>query len=526
VPIEYAPDAAWPPPEVAAALPYYREWLAWWSGDEEELHKVYAGYNRVPAPHIRPQQLNGGASGWIARKWWGNPVFGPAARRMHVPAAGDISTISRDLLFSEPPGFELDTPDIRAQELFDELVEQTQLIATLSQAAEQVSAAGGGYLRASVNLDVTPLPVTEAMLPDNAVPDFYGPFLRSVTFWRSAGPNLRHLERHEMIGGKCWIFHQLRSGSAEKLGRVIPLDEGDDECRRLAKLVGPSGGVETRATMLDVVYVPNVRPHRGLALRGSMLGRSDYSGAEGSMDALDQTLTSWMNDLALARARILVPQEYLRRPGGAGEGAVWDPERSIFQAVNAQTPDGGVLSITPIQFAIRVQEHRDTAAAHWRTITSCAGLDTSDHDTQNGPMQTATQVMDKGSRKRATRGSKIKMWTPNLQQLLWVLQELAGLTPYRVKIEWPDAAAPDAMTLAQTLQLISAAGAASTETLVAMLHPDWQEPEIKAEAAKITAATAPPEDPGSFSGGAPDGDVADETLVKPQDQVDPDAGQP
>jgi hypothetical protein len=523
VPIDYAPDATWPPPEVAAAQPFYREWLAWYSGNGEALHNVYAGYNRVPTPHVRPSQLQGGASGWISRMWWGNPVYGSAARRLHVPAASDISTIASDLIFGDPPGFTLAVTD--QQDAFEDLIEASQLLSILAEAAEKASAAGGVYLRASINRTVAPVPIAEALFPDNACPDFYGPFLRSVTFWRVVGTKdggkLRHLEHHYMDPNQrrgCLVEHALFVGGDSVLGRRVPLIDGDEECRRLAKLVDSASVIQVGTSVLDVVYVPNVRPHR--MLRGTMLGRSDYAGAEPSMDALDEAMSAWMRALRLAKARLMVPREYLRRPGVAGEGTAWDPEQEIFQQVNAQVPSDGTLSITPVQFDMQVEQYRETVAAQWRTITSAAGLDTSDHDTDNGPMMTATQVNDKGSRKRATRSKKIKYWTPNLQQLLICMQELAGMTASPVEVEWPDSAAPDMQTMAQTLQLLEAALAVSTQTKVEMLHPDWKDEEIRAEVERIDAKSAPPEDPGSFSGDAqPVDEPVDEAPV-------PDAGQP
>lgn len=502
MPIEYGPDTTWPPADVQAAQPYYREWLAWYGGDTDMLFKVYQSYSPTPAPHARPSQYAGGARGALSRMWHGNPPNGPQ-RRLHVPAASDVATISSDMLFAEPLGLTLETTEAGAQAAFDEMIEESQLLSILAEAAEQDSAAGGIYLRASINVDIAPTPVLEALLPDNAVPDFYGPFLRSVTFWTTltnAGSIVRHLERHEMINGRCWISHALFSGGPDRLGRRIPLTDGNDETRRLAALVDDQGMIDTGCTKLDVTYVPNVRPHR--LLRGTMLGRSDFQGSEGSMDALDETWSSWMRDIRVAKGRVIVPREYLRRAGGPGGGATWDPEQEVYAAINAAAPGDGPPALTVVQFSIRVAEHRDTVAGLWRTITSAAGLDTSDHDTENGPQQTATQVNDKGSRKRATRGKKIKYWTPALQQILWVMQELAGQTPARVKVEFPDQAAPDMQTMAQTLQLLSAAAAASTQTLVEMLHPDWDDTAVLEEVDRIKAAEpAPVEDPGTFGAG-------------------------
>lgn len=502
MPIDYAPDTVWPPADAADAQPYYREWLAWYGGDTQRLFEVYQSHSGIRAPHPRPSQYAGGVRGTLSRMWHGQPPNGPQ-RRLHVPAAGDVSTISSDMLYADPPGLTLDTEVAGAQDSFEQMLEDGQVFSILAEAAEQNSAAGGIYLRASINLDVAPVPVLEALLPDNAAPEFYGPFLRSVTFWHllpSSGNILRHLERHEMVDGKCWITHALFSGAPDRLGRRIPLTDGDGETKRLAKLVDANSMIDTGCTKLDVVYVPNIRPHR--LLRGTMLGRSDYQGAEGEMDALDETWSSWMRDIRAAKSRIIVPREYLRRAGGPGQGSTWDPEQEVFQEINAPAPggEGSAPSLTVVQFSIRVAEHQGTAQELWRIILKNAGLDGTENDATVGP-ETATKTNDKASRKRATRGKKIKYWTAALRQIMWVMQELAGAAPAPVDVEWPDQAAPDMQTLAQTLQLIAAAGAASTQTLVEMLHPDWQDTDVLEEVDRIQKAAAPPEDPATFGMG-------------------------
>jgi hypothetical protein len=76
--------------------------------------------------------------------------------------------------------------------------------------------------------------------------------------------------------------------------------------------------------------------------------------------------------------------------------------------------------------------------------------------------------------------------------------------------------------LATTLQLLSAAKAASTKVMVEMLHPDWEEEQIDAEVALIQSETAPPALPdpmfmhptdGSVTDGAPADNTAGESAV-------------
>lgn len=533
MPIEWGREAAWPPASIASALPLYRESLAWWSGDRDELVAVSQGASGVTGLKVRPSQLAGGLYGTAGRLLWGRPQLG-TAYRFHVPAAKDVSTISADMVMADPPSFKIE--DGKAvQSRLDDIVEQAGIPSVLREAAELASAAGGAFIRTHVDVDVAEVPIAEAMLPDNAVPEFFGPFLRAVTFWRVVGDHgehearLRHLERHEMVDGTCRVFHELRSGTATTLGRLVPLTEGDDECRRLARLVDESGSIDVGIPMLDVVYWPNMRPHP--LLRGSQLGRSDYVGAIEPMSALDEAWSSLMRDIRLSKARIFIPAHYLTSLG-LGKGAAWDPEQEVYHALQMQ-PEKGESGITSQQFVIRVDEHERVMANAMRQIMSAAGLDAHDVDGEQGPMQTATQVQSKGKRARGSRGAKISYATDPVRRLALVLLHLDAVHYQgravgrdELSVEWPDAAAPDIETLARTIQLLDAGAAVSTETKIRMLHPDWDDTAVLDEVRKITEGAAPIEleDPGSFRG-EDDGEQGDgdggQAAGEPDDEVPP-----
>src|SRR5690606_13784072 len=135
---------------------------------------------------------------------------------------------------------------------------------------------------------------------DAAVPEWRWKRLAAVTFWSILEQDgqrvVRHLERHE----RGRIVHQLYEGSADDLGRPIPLSE-HPATEWAADVVNADSAIETGTQRLTAAYVPNVRPSR--AWRGvpqlAPLGRSDFDGIEGLLDALDETYTSWMRDVRL-----------------------------------------------------------------------------------------------------------------------------------------------------------------------------------------------------------------------------------
>lgn len=540
MPLDYGPAMAWPPADVAEAAPLYREWLTWYRGDVRELQNFYANFSTAGNMRVRPSQMAGGVVGMLGRGLWGRPVNQSGQVRQHVPVARDVAALSAALIFAEPPAFNLpDAPSgDPSQAALDAVLEDDGVYASLHEAAELGAAAGGVYLRASANVALADGPIVEAILPDQAIPDFYGPWLQAVTFWRIISerdktPIVRHLERHEMTPGTparpgvCVVYHAVFEGATDRLGRRMSLADYPDT-ERFAGLVDDQGRIVIGTSKLDVIYVPDMLPNP--MLPGGRLGRSAFDGATTQMDQMDETWSSWMRDIRLGKGRLVVPRQYTRRLGD-GEGSYFDPEQEVFQAVNANlgASDSPTLQISIAQFAIRVTEHQQTAAELWRIILKNAGLNGNEENSEDSPGQTATGVNDKASRKRSTRSVKIRYWTPQLRRLSLVLQELQKLywpgsfpgVPRPADIEWPDASAPDAETLARTVQLLDAAGALSQQTKIEMVHPEWSGDQVDAEVERIKAdAPAPPDpaDPNADPFGAPaDAQPVDEPVDSPDE---------
>jgi hypothetical protein len=536
VPITYGPSTAWPPRDVKELVPIWHEWSAWYRGNSTELAELYTdrGPTYMGGYGAPPSQRQGGMVGWLNRLFWGRQSV-TGSTKVHVPAAADVARLSAAMLFAEPPTLAVPeaasgkgpTKSNPTQDRLDTILQDAGVYAALHAAADRASGYGGVYLRASANVNLADMPIVEAILPDTAVPEFYGPFLVSVLFFtrltgkRESGPVYRHLELHEMQGAgarrRCVVYHQLRQGTDDKLGKVVPLQDRP-ETERFAALVDADGMIDIGTTMLDVVYVPNMQPMSGHI---TPQGRSDYDAVLPQMDSLDETWTSWMRDIRIGKGRLVVPRGYVRRQLSDGDGGAFDLEQEVYSAVNAQpgNAESSQLAITISQFAIRVAEHKGTADELWKVIYKGAGLDGTEQGSENAPAETATGVNAKAGRKRSTRAVKIGYWSPQLRRLASVILQLdliafrtAGLLPgVPVEIEWPDAAAPDPESLARTIQLLDAARAISQRTKVEMLHPDWDTDQVEVEILEIESGSVAVEDPA-------DPNAVDDTEGEPDAQ--------
>lgn len=505
---------AWPPldPAVRTSL---ADWAAWYSGDPDKLTYQYLSRGiRTPAAH--PSQLRNGIMGRIARWWWGEPTpLGERRTKLHVPLAADIAKASADLLFSEPP--RLIASDTAVQARLDELV-QGGLRATLLEGAEVGAALGGTYLRVVWDTDVRPRPWITTVRADGALPEFRYDVLMAVTFWTvisSKGQQVvRQLERHE----RGRILHAVYEGTLDNLGRAVPLAEYPATAPFAAQ-VNAEGAIETGApNCLTAAYVPNMRPARAWLdiPSAAYWGASDFQGVEGVFDALDETYSSWMRDIRLGKARILASAQYLQS-NGPGQGAEFIADREVYSALNIPpTADQGIVLS---QFAIRFAEHKATADDLTEKAIRLAGYSTATFGEPDGSAMTAAEVRARQARTMTTRGRKTEYWSPGLADILEALLAVeasplfrAGAAVERPVIEWQDSISESPLDLAQTAAALRTAEAASTETLVRLVHPDWDDQRVRAEVDAINAESGrgPLTDPAALGpGGAgltgPDG---------------------
>lgn len=490
----------WPPPALKKIFATYETWSAWYSGDPEELSRLYGGSSSPVAN--RPSQFRGGLVGAVARFFWGQPVPTNEPRtKLHIPLAGDIATTSTDLLFSEAPAFTVD--DTTTQDWLNDAIAEG-LHTTLLEAGDVASGLGGVFLRVVWDKSISPTPWLDAVHADAAVPEFRWGRLVAVTFWevvqRDDDVFVRHLERHEPGA----ILHGVYVGDRDSLGkRVDPAAFPET-----AQYAGDGAVVRTIPGALTAWYIPNMRPARCWRNEPAAagLGASDYAGVVPELDALDETWSSWMRDIRLAKGRIIVPESMLES-NGPGKGAAWDPEREVYSTLNMLEAPGQQLTLN--QFDIRVDEHERTADKLTEQIVRSAGYSAQSFGLTAEVAVTATEVNARERRSFTTRGKKIQYWRPALRAAVEMLLVIAKGLGQRVTPQAPDIIFADSVSeapevTARTVQLLDVARSASIETRVRLVNPEWDDDQVRAEVDRIKDENnigQATEDPATFTGG-------------------------
>jgi A118 family predicted phage portal protein len=471
------------PPQWREIYDLYEEHAAWYSGDPNRITRVYS---------YRVSGL--GANG----KMWAQNLVNERRTMVHVPLAGDISALSASLMFGEAPkvkiseAFDPNTPNERArvaQNRIDEIIAATDVISRLLEGAETCSALGGVFLKVDF-MTGYPYPLLSVAQADCALPEFAHGILSAVTFFMELpNPNEDHtvyrlVERHEVNDrGKAVVMYGLYAGNEESFGQRLPLTSRVDT----ADL--PDSFTYEGIDGLAVRYIPNIRPHR--RFRGQNIGRSDYDGLEGLFDALDEVYSSWMRDIRLAKARIIVPEEWLKKDAKTGN-LYFDADEEVFTALDID-PMNQQNGVQAEQFAIRAQEHAQTAMDLIRQIVTMAGYSPQDFGLDiEGQAESGTALNVRRQKSLSTQAKKAGYWKSALEDIFHMMMIIDATvlgndtpTEFRPSVDMQDGAIIDMNQIADALSKLYQAQAVSIETAVAIAHPDWEQDQVKAEANKI-----------------------------------------
>ncbi len=417
--------------------------------------------------------------------------------RVHVPLASDIAATSANLLFSQEPTYTIfhdgeEETDGTQQKRLEELLMKNSVASKLAEGAEACAALGDIFFKLRWNVGID-YPIIDIVQPDMAWPEYLLGELRCVHFFtdlvvdREKDTVVRVYEKY--MKGK--IAMSLYRGTSSMLGSKM-----NDAA--LAQL-GYAPEIKAPIDDLLAVHIANIRPNR--MYRSSMHGRSDLDGIRDLCDSLDETFSSWMRDIRLAKAKLIVPAEYLRKTpnqfadnmdSSISATGTWefDADVETYVAMDINTDIAGGTGITPSQFAIRSVEHQQTCTAIVQYILQMAGYSPQSFGLNvEGSAASGTALNIRERKSAVTKNKKLQYWQGPLEHILTVMVRLDyALYPKAgsdgqdtVSVSFADSMGADAATLAETVEMLTRAQAVSTITKVRMMHPDWGEQQVNDE---------------------------------------------
>ena len=529
-----ANDSQWPPAKHAQRYRDAKLNLTWLGGDPSALSMAYGG--TYAGAQVVAQGTSSGnvftrTVNAIKAEFWGTQAAGELDTKRHSPVAEDIARTKSELMYAEEPRFTVDGPlhdadgpndtdgkpqwlkgdpkpeTAAAQKRLDDLVDKSNLIATLLAGAELGAALGCYGLRVAVDQKAIPdRPTIAGVDALHLIPEYSWDTLTAVTFWRvvkaTESELWRHLERHE--GGK--VYHGLYKGTSDNLGQAQPLAE----VASLADLTVDAEGAIILSTdgYLTGVSIPNALPDP-LDLENHA-GRSDFTPAVRDLfSAADEFYTRMMESVDDARSRLIIA-DYLLQSAGQGQGLTFDRDSRMMRRVNMPPSEeaSGKLPIEQIEFEMRVAEYLMGFEAMRENAIKAAGYNPQTMGDSGEVAMTATEYAGKNKRSMSTRGKAIRYARPLLAQLLTALvsvdvQEFkpkaadgSAIVAYPVKVEFPAAIQPTMTELVTNAKALKESGG-SAEEVVRATYPNKSDAEVRVLAEKRLEELTPV-DPLSF----------------------------
>lgn len=511
-------NMAWPPSDLVRHK--MREHSAWYSGDASVLANFY---NDNKAKDF--MKLNHSTSN--SNTFWGRQITNGTDFFMHVPVASDIAEASAGFLFGESPLIRFskagDSVKIAEdQKTLDKMLVDSMFFRRLVEAAESASAIGSVFIKLAWDTDISEYPIPVVVQADDAFPEFkFGRLIKLdilAAVYTLDGSESNKVYRHVETYEKGLITNVLYEGSSDRLGAIVPLNTIEQTLGLDEAVVVPDE--------LFAVYIPNMLPNR--LNRSSPFGRSDYQGIETLMDALDEVFSCWMVDVQFARAKILLPEDYLTKDSSGNDK--FNIDKSIYVKLDvdpSESPD-----ITDVQFAIRAEQFEKTVLNILDRIITSAGYSPQSFGLNiSGRAESGTALNVRERKSFSTTSKKQSYWELPIKKLVSMMvrvynEELGGniiCDPELVNVEFCDSVSNNIGEISTAIKTLSDAKSISTDTKVRMAHPEWTDSQVEEEVAKILD-----EDSSQFSMENPDDnpDINQMKLEIDKEDQDKKIGEP
>ena len=417
--------------------------------------------------------------------------------KVHVPIAADVAATSANLLFSQEPTYTImhegkEEVEGTQQKRLEDILMKNNIASKLNEAAETCAALGDIYMKLRWNTK-TPYPLIDIVQPDMSWPEYILGELRCCHFFTEL--TVDHEKDVFIRVYECYqkgkITMAVFKGNHETLGTKM----SDAILRDL----GYAPEVKCPIDDMLAVHVANIRPNR--KFRSAMHGRADLDGLRDMCDSLDEAFSSWMRDIRLAKARMIVPAEYLRKkPNQFTENmdssiascGIWefDSDVETYVAMDINTDTAGGNGITLSQFEIRSEEHSKTCTEIIRYILQIAGYSPQSFGLAvEGAAASGTSLNIRERKSAVTKNKKLGYWQEPLEHIFTAMIKLDyALNPKdgsdgvdTVSVSFADSMGADASTVAGTIEILTRAQAISTTIKVRMIHPDWSEKQVAEE---------------------------------------------
>lgn len=304
------------------------------------------------------------------------------------------------------------------QLILDEILKDNQFKQMIfGKSIETESWAGGVAWKLSWNPSLSDYPIIEAWQPENytnvvvsgrVVQDIF------YIYYEKGNERYRLSEIYGVDKKGAYIdykLEQLAYGTEEPHWILASLSELE-QTRDLKRIAFE--GYYKRLSL----YKPNKLPNS--EFRNSYLGESDYAGSYGAFDAVDEIISTWIQEFRDGKLYRYFPKELLNRTASGDLNVPSDFEKDHFLYEDSSSENMEKQKIQYHQGDIRVEKHIESYKIWVTQILNNAGLSPLTVGV-TGLESIAANEQSQQEREKVsirTRNEKIETWTEFLQDFL------------------------------------------------------------------------------------------------------------
>lgn len=355
---------------------------------------------------------------------------------------------------------------------WEDIARDNKFYDILASAIVETLVTGDGAFKVSVNTEVSRYPIIEYYSGENVDYNMENGRLKEIWFNTDYEKGQKTYTLRS-IYGKGYIRYALfdESGKETQLSTV-------EETRGLSEVTFPGEFIMG----IPMVYFKSPK------FKGR--GRSIFDSKSDSYDALDETVSQWVDAIRDGRVNKYIPSDMIPRDSVHGELMTPNPfDNKFIKVKSAMSENGDGDKIEVVQPAINYEAYVETYASNLdmclQGIISPSTLGIDLKKTDNSESQ-----REKEKTTLYTRGKIIDALTEDIPQLIAVVlmanDLLYGRNPgeYEAVIEFGEYGSPTFEQTVKTVGEASQSNLMSTETKVDALWGDRKDEDWKAEEVK------------------------------------------
>lgn len=468
----------------------------WYRGDPSELEQLFKSIGSIDR-----------STASRSRFWAAVPTEGLGVRKIH----SGLPAMMVDKLASIVTG-DMQDPEGSGVDLWMEIAEDNQFTRLLKQAVTNTLVDGDGAFKICTDGSVSEYPILDFFSGERVGYEYERGRLKEICFYTEFEKQNTAYRLKEIYGRGYVDYHLFN-----KQGHEVELQT----------LPETSGLVPVRFPGDFMMAVPL---QFYASAKYARRGKSLFDGKSDMFDALDETISQWMDAVRLGRAQKYIPQDMIPRDPENGVLLKPNPFDNQFIAVGNALAEDAKSQIDVVQPSIDCDAY---LATYINNLDVCLQgiLSPSTLGIDVKKLDNAESQREKEKTTLYTRGELIAVLSQSLNRLADAALKTADVMrnrkpgEYDVNFSWGEYANPSFEAVVETVGKARMQGIMSLEACVEELYGDSKEQEWKdAEVERLKAeqgmkeAEEPRMTPDEFLGGAPDDDPESPTGGEADDE--------